>query len=403
MSITRGLLLATIAVLSVGHANAQVSSAGTQIIIPVVSSSVSFESQIIIKDQSGTARSVTMKFYEALTVPPPSTAGLKPCATILLGPFETKTVTLAGQCSFGSGTNHHGFVILTDASGTKDKLFYAFTRVENPATNGFTVEGYPIGHIGGGDSDSEVVGVKSKAATANNPQIQTNCFVATLDDPVSYSISVDVPNALAASDTLAAFQMRRYSDIGAGAGDFENATVTFSKDDPAQWPNTLIAFCTVQDNASFNADFRIAKTHEAADPSRFRVNCVGLDFTGLDCTTTLAAVPEAVNAGQKPRYLTRIYAPDTVNCALGGPQTSALEMQLRNVATGLVVAGGSNASSFTYNTGKRSAISGGFTELFLIEVSVREGTAGLIPFGIRCFAGNGMEEPHLVDVPADDF
>jgi len=114
-------------------------------------------------------------------------------------------------------------------------------------------------------------------------------------------------------------------------------------------------------------------------------------------------VPEAVNAGQKPRYLTRIYAPDTVNCALGGPQTSALEMQLRNVATGLVVAGGSNASSFTYNTGKRSAISGGFTELFLIEVSVREGTAGSIPFGIRCFAGNGMEEPHLVDVPADDF
>jgi len=46
----------------------------------------------------------------------------------------------------------------------------AFTRVENPATNGFTVEGYPIGHIGGGDPDSEVIGVKSKAATPKRPQ-----------------------------------------------------------------------------------------------------------------------------------------------------------------------------------------------------------------------------------------
>ena len=34
---------------------------------------------------------------------------------------------------------------------------------------GFTVEGYPIGHIGGGDPDSEVVGVKRKAATATHP------------------------------------------------------------------------------------------------------------------------------------------------------------------------------------------------------------------------------------------
>ena len=186
-------------------------------------------------------------------------------------------MSLAGQCPLAAG-NHHGFVILTDASGTKDKLFYAFTRVENPATNGFTVEGYPIGHIGGGDPDSEVVGVKSKAATATTPQIQTNCFVATLDNPVSYSISVDVPNALAVSDTLAAFQMRRYSDIGAGAGDFENATVTFTKDDPAQWPNTLIAFCTVQDNTSFNADFRIAKTWEAADPTRFRAQLLRGEF-----------------------------------------------------------------------------------------------------------------------------
>ena len=57
MSITRGLLLATIAVLWVGRANAQVDAAGTKILIPVVSSSVSFVSQIVVKDQSGTSPS----------------------------------------------------------------------------------------------------------------------------------------------------------------------------------------------------------------------------------------------------------------------------------------------------------------------------------------------------------
>jgi len=406
MSITRGLLLATIAVLCVGRANAQVDAAGTKILIPVVSSSVSFVSQIVVKDQSGTSpsRSVTMQFYEAQTS---STPGLKACTPITLTPFQTKTVSLAGQCPLAAG-NHHGFVILTDASGTKDKLFYAFTRVENPATNGFTVEGYPIGHIGGGDPDSEVVGVKSKAATATTPQIQTNCFVATLDNPVSYSISVDVPNALAVSDTLAAFQMRRYSDIGAGAGDFENATVTFTKDDPAQWPNTLIAFCTVQDNTSFNADFRIAKTWEAADPTRNRVNCFAASFGAGDaCTDTLQpSGPTVPDAATKVRLLTRVYAPDTVTCSIVGLQgKNDLKIRLvRDFPPGTVAAGGTT-NSFTYTTGPRSAIGNGFHQTYFIEVDFKDGASAVfpIPFGVQCKSGNGMMDPYFLGNLADDF
>ena len=190
MSFTRGLLLASFAVLSIDRANAQVDGAATQIVIPIVSSSVSFVSQIVIRDQSGTSRSVTMQFFEAQTVLPPSTPGLKACVPVSLGPFETKTVTLTGQCPLVAG-NHHGFIILTDATSTKDKLFYAFARVENPASIGFTVEGYPIGHIGGGDTYSEVPGGKRRAAAGGAPAIQTNCFVATLNDPVSYTISLE--------------------------------------------------------------------------------------------------------------------------------------------------------------------------------------------------------------------
>jgi len=408
MSFTRGLLLATFAVLSIGRASAQVDGAATQMVIPIVSSSVSFVSQIVVKDQSGTSRSVTMQFFEAQTS---STPGLKACAAISLGPFETKTVTLTGQCPLAAG-NHHGFVMLTDATASRDKLFYAFTRVENPASIGFTVEGYPIGHLGGGDVDSEVAGVKRRAAAGSAPAIQTNCFVATLNDPVSYTISLDIAGSVPISDSLGAFQMKRYLDIYAlsqlpDGVDFDNTTVTFSKDDPTQFPNTLLTFCTVQDNTSFGADFRIGKNWNAADLSRFRLNCFAASFGANpgECTNTLQPSAPAVTAGNKVRLLTRIYAPDTINCSILGTRQADLKMRLvRDFAPGGAVAGGTT-SSFTYTTGARSGIGSGYSQYYWIEVDFRAGGSAVypIPFGVRCLAGNGMTDPRWIDSPPADF
>jgi FlaG/FlaF family flagellin (archaellin) len=407
MSFTRAFLLATFVVLSIGRASAQVDGAATQIVIPVVSSSVSFVSQMVVRDQSGTSRSVTMQFFEAQTS---STPGTKACTPVTLGPFETKTVTLTGQCPLAAG-NHHGFVILTDASTNRDKLFYAFTRIENPASIGFTVEGYPIGHLGGGDTYSEVPGVKRRAAAGGAPALQTNCFAATLNDPVSYTISLDIAGSTPISDSLGAFQMKRYSDIytlaGLPAGDFNNTTVTFSKDDPSQFPNTLLTFCTVQDNTSFAADFRIGKNWNAADPSRFRLNCFGANFGANpgECDNTLPASAPTVPTGTKARLLTRLYAPDTVNCSVLGSRAADLEMRLRTDDTPQVtVAGGDNVNSFKYTTGPRSDIGFGYSQYFWIEVGLREGgNTAPAQFGVRCMTGNGMMDPRFIDTPADDF
>jgi hypothetical protein len=407
MRFARGLLLATFAVLSIGRASAQVDAAASQILLPIVSSSVSFVSQIILRDQSGTSRSVSMQFYEAQTS---STPGAKLCASVSLAPFETKTVTLASQCPLAAG-NHHGFIILTDGSASRDKLFYAFTRVENPASIGFTVEGYPIGHIGGGDTYSEVPGVKRRAASGAVPAIQTNCFVATLDDPVSYTISLDAPGSTPVSDTLGAFQMKRYLDIytvaGLPAGDFDNTTVTFSKDDPTQFPNTLLTFCTVQDNTSFGADFRIGKNWNAADPSRFRLNCYGANYGANpgECDNTLPASAPTVPSGTKARLLTRLYAPDTVNCSVLGSRASDLEMRLlTDEVPPVVVAGGNNINSFKYVTGARSGIGFGYHQYYWIEVGLREGgNTADAQFGVRCMTGNGMMDPRFIDTPTDNF
>ena len=106
MNAARVVLVLMIALASTGRAAAQVDGAATTIVIPLVASTVSFTSEFTIKDQSGTARSVNMQFYEATTS---GTPGPKTCAAVSLAAFEVKTVTLAGQCTLTPADNHHGF------------------------------------------------------------------------------------------------------------------------------------------------------------------------------------------------------------------------------------------------------------------------------------------------------
>ena len=408
MNALRALPLLLLAAVPVERAVAQVDGAATQIIIPSAATTQSFKSEIILKDQSGTSRSISMTFYEAQTS---ATPGAKPCMAVALAPFETKTVTLAVQCGTLTAQSHHGFVILTDASANRDKLFYAYSRVSNPEGIGFSVEGYPIGHLGGGESYSEVAGIKRKAATASTPAFDTNCFVATLDDAVDYAISIDAAGAQPIVGSLAPFQMRRYLDIyasaGATPGDYENTTVTFQKIDPGQFPATLLTFCTVQDNTSFGADFRIGKNWNAADPTRFRLNCFAASYGGItgQCTTALQpSAPEVPDAVTKVRLLTRVYAPDTVNCSIISSRANELELRLVLDFPASVVAGGSGVAAFTYVTGRRSLIGSGFHQYFFLEVGPRAGVTGYpIPFGIRCMSGNGMMDPRFVEEAVHDF
>ena len=405
MNAIRLLLFASLTVFAIGRAAAQVDGAGTQIIIPVVASTASFTSEITLKDESGSSNSVTMQFVEAQSS---STPGVHSCTSIPLAGFGVTTVTLAASCPLAAGS-HFGYVLLKSAAS--DNWFFAYSRTSNPQGIGFSVEGYPIGHIGGGDAFSEVGGVKSKAATGSSPAFQTNCFVATLDDPVDYEIDVDDASGSGfVSGTLAPFQMKRYLDIytaaGAPAGDHDNTTVTFVKLDPSQFPNTLIGFCTVQDNTSFSADFRIAKTLNEADPGKFRLNCIGVSFGSAQgtCSSSLTpSAPEVPNATTKVRMITRIHAPDTVNCSIISSSAN-LEMRLVRDSDGAVVAGGNNATSFSYSTGKRSAIGGGFHQYYWIEVGSQTATGTFpIPYGVKCTSGNGMADPLDVKTAVDDF
>ena len=96
--------------------------------------------------------------------------------------------------------------------------------------------------------------------------------------------------------------------------------------------------------------------------------------------------------------LTRVYAPDTVNCSIVGARASDLKIRLvRDFPPGTVAAGGTTGS-FTYTTGPRSAIGNGFHQTYFIEVDFKDGASAVfpIPFGIQCKSGNGMMEPYFL-------
>lgn len=408
MSRTFGAACAALLLVVASPSSAQVAAAGTTLVIPVVASTATFTTELMVQDMSGVSRTVNMTFHEAVTS---STPGPKTCTPIALSPYQPVTVTLSGNCPIAAGS-HHGFVILSDASAPATNLMYAFARTVNFAGIGFAVDGIPIGHIGGGESYAEVIGLKKQAAAGGSPEYQSNCFVAALDDPVNYTIAVyTAGQTYTINDALQPFQMRRYLDIyasaGVPAGNRANTTVGFMKTGGTE-PNTLLAFCTVQDNTSFGADFRIAKQRNGGDGTRIRNSCWATVWSANACTNTLEPwAPTIANGATKARWATFVYAPDTVVCSLKGPRAADLEMRLGRYVNGVftILAGGNNQQSFVYTTGRRSALNNGWHSDHYLEVSFREGGNATfpIPYGVNCQSGNGTANFVWNGTPADDF
>jgi hypothetical protein len=167
------------------------------------------------------------------------------------------------QCTLDS-SGHFGLLVASDVAGTNQIFGYA--RTQNNASAGFSVEGFPSDNFA--TDTTNATGLKG--STNPSPPYQSNCFVASLADPVSYVIKLfdGTASAQIGSDivgSLNAFEEVRYVDIfgvsGANAPaatDFSNVRAEFTR--TSGGTQQMIGFCTVQDNATFGADFRIAKT-----------------------------------------------------------------------------------------------------------------------------------------------
>jgi len=268
---TRSRLLFVLALLlpPASSAIAQ-TTAGTSatIVVPVIAQTASFASDVTVYNPNAASINVNAVFYDAQNTASP---GPKACTSLAVGANVSKGFTVATQCALPSGSNF-GLLVLSESTGTQ--RFYGYARTQTPQGIGFSTEGFPIENFN--DQIQHATGLKRVAATGGLPAYQTNCFVATLGDAISYELRLfdggtNVQLGSTLSGALAAFQQFRYLDVfaaaGVAAGTKTNVRAQFTNLTGNQ--KKLIGFCTVQENTTFSADFRIAKSYGGTPQNAF--------------------------------------------------------------------------------------------------------------------------------------
>lgn len=228
----------------------------TAIVFPVVASTASFTSTLTLFNPNGASITVHLDYFEANNLGAP---GAKPCNDVVVPANGSVAFTLPAQCTLDAGS-HFGPLVATDAAGTNE--FFGYSRTENTASAGFSIEGFPSENFA--SDTTNVTGLRGSTSPA--PAFTSNCFVTALTDPITYAVRLfDGPSGAQIGSTLTgslnAFEQYRYTDVFALTGapaatNFANVRAEFER---TSSDGQMAAFCTVQDNASLGADFRIAK------------------------------------------------------------------------------------------------------------------------------------------------
>jgi hypothetical protein len=279
--------------MAAGLAQAQTTAGtGTTIVFPVTAKTASYASEVTLYNPNATPLVADVAFYEANNS---TTPGPKACTQVTVPANRSLQFSLDTQCTLAAGS-HFGSVVISDTAAPPGNPFYGYSRVQNPQGIGFSIEGFPIGHFT--NQVAQSIGLKRQAAA---PIYQTNCFAGSLDLPVSYELRLydggtGAQIGSTVTGSLAAFQQYRYLDVfgvngvNAPAGDQLNVRAEFTQTSGGS--ASLIGLCTVQDNTSYGADFRIAKSYGplGAIGNVLWVAKAGGDYTSIQAAITAAAL-----------------------------------------------------------------------------------------------------------------
>ena len=407
------ILACLVATLGTAPARAQTTDAYHSIqIFPVVVETASFTQRFIFDNVNSAALTLQPKYFVSVDISP--VLMVINCPVINVPAYSTKVVTsLRTMCPTIPVGSTYGFLYVSEKH-PQPIPFAGFSRVSNPAGNGFSVEAFPAHTFTA--TTMTVAGLRRRAATPGSPGYQTNCFIgnmyevspATAPPPTSifYNVSDSAGQAVSAgaSVSLQPGGFTRLLDVfyrvGAPPGDYDDARISFS--DNGAGTAAVIAFCTVQDNTSFGADFRIAKQAQLNyGPNQLRDQHVSRNsFVSSETFNSLLGVtPFSVAAGTF-RNIHVIYFrhPDTIACNLYDPVSPTfaaldisygLEMRLVDPAFD-IVAGGNNVVGFSgvYLGDKRQRINAANTR-YTLEVESAEFNFGAKPYGIHCQSGSG--------------
>ena len=418
---------------TVSMASAQTTDASHAIqVFPVVVDTASFVETLVFRNAGLDSIQVKPRYFPAEGT---SQAVPLDCSLIFLAAGETKTFTgLRSLCPDLAAGSQFGFLYTYNATpwAGANIPYSGYSRVDNAKGIGFSVEAFPAHAFTSGRT--VITGLRRRAATESSPAYQTNCFLGLLND-----VTPDVP----ATSTTVSYTLRQLpwsTDIGVGQvvltpgkmvrlldvftaagatpGDYEDVVATF--EESGEGEPGVMTFCTVQDNSSFGADFRIGKqaggiSHgslgdsiSGQDDGALRDSQVAADVALATGPGTAASRGFSIPAGETSNaHVLYFRHPDYVACQLEDPATGlligsgyGLEMRLMASDGLTVLAGGNDARFFSqlYLGDKRDRDEGVNTRYVLQVESSETNTAANRPYRLHCRSGSGHGLGELVRV-----
>ena len=381
-------------------------------IFPVVVDTASFTQRFNFRNPNDVQVSITPKYYPAQG----TSSGILTCPDIVIQGGKTATFTSLRQiCPSLAAGSQFGFLYTSELSPSS--LPYAgFSRVANPQGNGFSVEAFPAHTFT--SADSVINGLRRRAASGPNPAFQTNCFIGNLNEvtasgpsttPVEYTLYNSASTVIGSGTVnLAPGAYVRLLDVFAAGGaalcDYDDAqmkVVELNNNVDLGEPG-IISFCTVQDNTSFGADFRIAKQEVGNGGMAYPGDSLGAqdNHVARETLVDADAVGRAFEIGTGASANTHVIYfrhPDYVQCEVINPSTGlravagyGLEIRLLD-PDGVVVAGGDNITGWSdVFLGDKTERNGGANTRYTVEVEDSQVNTGAVrAYKLHCRSGSG--------------
>ena len=284
-------------------------------------------------------------------------------------------------------------------------VFAAFSRVSNPHGNGFTVEAFAAHNFNSGTA--VVNGLRRLSATASTPVFQTNCFLANINQldpeatPLAKTVNYELihgGNVWPATIDLMPGQIVRllevFSDVGAPDGDYNDAALVV-RPAAGNGRQGIMSFCTVQDNNTYGADFRVAKTAYGSLGIGSNDGMLAREWAAT--ADVQGRVFKILPGNSANTHVVYFRHPDTVQCRLlnpvspFGPLTAASGLEMRaSDSDQLEAEGGDNLTSTGMIYLGDKPEHGGYNNRYLIEVESNETNTGVErPYMLYCSSGSG--------------
>jgi hypothetical protein len=398
-------------------------------VFPVVVDTASFVQRFNLHNNNTVAITLTPKYFPA----DGTTATAITCPTINIPALGvTNIASLRNLCPALPGGSQFGFVTLyQDAPGYL--TYAAFSRVSNSFGAGFSVEGFPAS--GFTAARSVVTGLRRLAASGGAPAFQTNCFIGKMNEQeidtgssqVSYTLVNPAGTVLGSANVnLLPGRIVRLLDVfgavNAPAGDHNDVRMIVDELDAEDEPG-IISFCTVQDNTSFNADFRIAKQSMGTILPSILSNSRGPQdvFVGRDLLIDSDVLyrPFSIPAGAfHNTHVLYLHQPDVGQCQIFDPFTNqpalpSYGLEIRAVVDGETAAGGNNSvvvpdPAQGDGNGYFGDKNDGWQANFRVSIEVGsngQNAAMERPYKLRCMSGSGFNLLDLIEyqVPGTTF